>query len=233
MPGSELMESAPHTEVRPTPTARRGEITLVTGCMFSGKTTLLQAVLSDQPDGTALAIRHVNDDRYRTDAIVSHNGRAFPAETIRVSTDLLRWASTPGLRLLAIDEVHFLDGSLIDVIDRLARRGLNIMMAALDLDSWGRPFPEIERLARGVTHHIQRHGVCARCGGVADHTQRLTPIRNGRMVGGSESYEPRCAACWTPPREPSTIVRRCDDLRSSPAPVSAGLGAALANHAKK
>ena len=58
--------------------------------MFSGKTTLLQAVLSDQPGGTALAVRHVSDDRYRTDAIVSHNGRAFPAHTIRVSTDLLR-----------------------------------------------------------------------------------------------------------------------------------------------
>lgn len=233
MSGPELMESVSHTEVRPTPIVREGEVTLVTGCMFSGKTTMLQAVLSNQPTGTALAVRHVSDDRYRTDAIVSHDGRAFPAQTISVGADLLRWESTPGLRLLAIDEVHFLDDSLVDVIDRLARRGLSVMMAALDLDSWGRPFVEIERLARRATHHIQRYGLCARCGGVADHTQRLTPIQDGRMVGGSESYEPRCAVCWTPPSESCPTVRRSDDFRSAPAPDPAGCGASLARTGKK
>ncbi len=197
-------------EVRPTAASRRGLITLVTGCMFSGKTTRLLNHLSSQPAGTAAAVRHINDDRYRRDAIVSHDGRTCPAQTIRAAAELRRWACVSELRLLVIDEVHFLDAQLVDVVDKLAQHGLNVMMAGLDLDSWGQPFRDIERLAQRATRHIKHQAVCARCGCAADRTQRLTPIVRACMVGGAESYEPRCKGCWTPPAEspPSQTLDR-------------------------
>lgn len=178
---------------------RRGEVTLITGCMFSGKTTLMLDRLAACPAGSAVAVRHAVDDRYRTDAIVSHDGRSFPAHTIARSSELLEWDIPPGVRLIAIDEIHFLDDSLVEIVSQLARRGFDVMLAGLDLDSWGRPFPLIERLKQAATHVVPRTTTCACCGGVADHTQRLTPIVDGRMVGGSDHYEPRCAACWRPP----------------------------------
>ena len=178
---------------------RRSETTLITGCMFSGKTTQLLNKLAACPIGSAIAIRHRIDDRYRTDAIVSHDGRTFPAVTIRDASTLRRLHFDSRVRLVVIDEVHFLDDMLTEAIDLMARRGLNVLMAGLNLSSWGEPFAHLESLADCVTRVVVRKGICARCGGEADHTQRLTPIVDGRMVGGPESYEPRCARCWTPP----------------------------------
>jgi len=199
MSGSEVTEYVAHQEVCPAGTVRRGATTLVTGCMFSGKTTLLIDALSLYPADQVLAVRHRIDDRYRTDAIVSHDGRSFPARTIGCARDLLTWRNDPPVRLFVIDEVHFLDESLWAVTERIARSGCGVMMAGLDRDSWGRPFPHMVRLSQDVDRTIRCTGVCGQCGGTADRTQRLTPIVDGRMVGGPESYDARCIRCWTPP----------------------------------
>ena len=108
-----------------------------------------------------------------------------------------------GHRLVAIDEGHFFDTELADVCAALAGSGRRVLVAALDFNSWGRPFAVVQGLRRVAGAEMLRTAACARCGRTATHTQRRTPIIDGCIVGGSEDFEPRCRACWSPPPEPS------------------------------
>jgi len=182
-------------------TAGRGAVTLIVGCMFSGKTTELLRRLHAAPSGAAVVVKPGIDRRYQPDRIVTHDGRSHPAQRVNYAREIPPLISD-GTTLLVIDEAHFLDPSLADAVRALRRSSLAVAIAALDSDSWGRPFDTVERLRESADEVIVRNTICARCGAVADHTQRLTPIMNGNLIGGRESYEPRCAGCWRPPPEP-------------------------------
>ncbi len=180
---------------------RRGTITFLAGCMFSGKTTELLRRLAAYPPGSSVVFKHVTDRRYCANAVVSHDGKTWPAVPITAAGEVLPHVE-PGIRMVAVEEAHFFDDRVIEVAQELADRGVNVILTALDCDSWGRPIAIAQRLLDLADEPIIKQTVCARCGGVGCRSQRLTPIIDGNMVGGSESYEPRCEACLQPPPEP-------------------------------
>lgn len=180
----------------------RGVLSVLVGCMFSGKTTNLLAMLNEREGDGVFACKHVMDDRYAIDSIVSHGGIAYPAACVRSADELMRLIGDD-VRFVAIDEAHFFDASLIEVVALLVDRGADVSLAALDRDSWGRPFGLIEQLSMAADASQVLQATCAQCDRPADRTQRLTPIVDGCMVGGVESYEPRCQQCWhAPPESP-------------------------------
>lgn len=179
---------------------QRGSICLFTGCMFSGKTTRLLARLNEYPATAIFACKHEIDDRYSADAIVSHGGKSFAAISVCSALGITRNLSHQ-IKLVAIDEAHFFDDPLVEVVKLLVDRGVDVMLTGLDRDSWGRKFPLIERIYAMADESVVLQATCARCRKPADRTQRLTPIVDGCMVGGAESYEPRCRMCWHPPPE--------------------------------
>lgn len=190
-----------------TPTARalgRGTITFIAGCMFSGKTTELLRRLDALDQASIRTFKHRIDRRYRSHAVVSHGGLARPAFPVASMGEIVARIDS-GTSVVAIDEAHFFDTALVDLTRDLAARGVDVILTSLDLDSWGRPFAVARRLRAIADEPIDRNAVCAGCGGPADHTQRLTPIIDGNMVGGPESYEPRCLTCWSPPPEPAPL----------------------------
>ncbi len=169
--------------------------------MFSGKTTELLRRIEGRSRDTTLVFKHVVDTRYSRDAVLSHGGKSCPALAIATADDLRRHVHDRA-SLVAVDEAHFFDDVLVETVQLLRDRGVETVLTSLDLDSWGWPFAAIQRL-RAIGADVDvRTANCARCGGVADRTQRLTPIVGGCLVGGAESYEPRCASCWHPPPEP-------------------------------
>lgn len=182
--------------------AAAGRIVLICGCMFSGKSErLITRLQRARADGLPVrAFKHTSDDRYADRAIVTHTGQRIEALPVPRAAEIPPLAGEA--RLVAIDEAQFFGEELIEVCRRLAERGVTIVVAGLDLDSWGQPFGPMPGLAR-IAHEVLRtHARCARCGQQADHTQRLTPVANQTMIGGPESYEPRCAACFeSPPLE--------------------------------
>lgn len=179
----------------------QGTITVIAGCMFSGKTTALMRLLSQFNPGNVLAVKPEVDTRYSRTAIVSHGGLSIPARPIRSAAELIGLLERPTC-IVAIDEAHFFDVGLSNVIDGLTQRGLDVAITTLDFDSWGRSFPLAAKLADRADRVFRPHTTCARCGQPAQRTQRLTPIVDGQLVGGSESYEPRCRVCWKAPPEP-------------------------------
>ncbi len=176
----------------------RGIVTVILGCMFSGKTTELLRRIRRYPASRVLAVKHRIDARYSANEIVSHSGLAYPALALGHAGDIPQFL-TGGTRIIAIDEAHFFDDELVDVTLRLANRGVHVVLTSLHPDSWGKPFPVGERLRAIADEPITLFAKCARCGAIADRTQRLTPITGDNMVGGPESSEPRCRDCWAPP----------------------------------
>jgi len=143
----------------------------------------------------------VIDNRYAADAVVTHGGKAVPAVTVQSSAEL-RNRLPENIAAVAIDEGHFFDEGLVEVAEDLTDRGVDVFVTLLDRDSWGRVFPIVKRLNAVADEMVMLHATCARCQRPANRTQRLTPIIDGQMVGGPESYEPRCMECWRPPSEP-------------------------------
>ncbi len=166
--------------------------------MFSGKTTELICRVEKYPADSVLAIKHAIDTRFERDAIISHGGRAIAATPVSSAKEMLNLVGAQ-TQVVAIDEGHFFDLELVGVIEALNDRGLNVMLTSLEPDSWGRPFPINEMLRKLAAECVLETAICARCGGVADRTQRLTPVVAGNMVVDPSQYEPRCRTCWRAP----------------------------------
>jgi thymidine kinase len=147
------------------------------------------------------AFKHADDRRYATDAIVSHDGQAFPATPVRWAREIEQAIVHP-LELIGIDEGHFFDDELVRVVRRLAEGGVEVVLTALERGCWHQPMRVSGRLAAIADLVLTREARCARCAAPATRTQRLTPILAGDLVGGPERYEPRCTQCWHAPPEP-------------------------------
>jgi thymidine kinase len=178
--------------------AEHGTTSLIFGCMFSGKTTELINRVERYPSESVVAIKHAIDTRFGRDAIISHGGKALGAITVSCAREIMNVVETP-TQIVAIDEGHFFDLDLQDVVKVLNERGVDFVVASLEPDSWGRPFPINELLREGARECVVKSAICARCGAVADRTQRLTPVVAGNMVVDPSQYEPRCRACWRAP----------------------------------
>lgn len=188
-----------------------GSIEVITGSMFSGKTEELirrvkRALFARQ---RVQSFKPRIDDRYDPHRIVSHAGpwddRA-EAHTSGSAMDAVAVATSESLeqrvleetQVVAIDEAQFFDRGIVDVAERLADRGVRVLVAGLDQDYLGRPFhpmPELMAIAEIVT---KVHAVCTSCGATASRSQRLIAEAETVLVGGSEAYEARCRACFQP-----------------------------------
>jgi thymidine kinase len=185
--------------------------------MFSGKTTELLRRLEAAP--RALAFKHAADRRFHDTHIISHAGKAHAAVAVTDAAEILS-RLTADAPLVVVDEGHFFDESpvsscsaehrlsLYDAAEIITRGGIDVAIAALQPDSWGRPFSSVSRLLQRADEPAATYATCARCGGRADRTQRLTPILDGRMVVSPDNYEPRCQTCWRPPIEPPPHARQ-------------------------
>jgi thymidine kinase len=180
-------------------TRRGGSVEVITGSMFSGKTEelirrLKRALLARQ---RVQAFKPRVDDRYDPSRIVSHEAVSVEAVAVATSKSLEERVDEE-TQVVAIDEAQFFDRGIVEVVDRLADRGMRVIAAGLDQDYLGRPFspmPELMAIAEEVT---KVHAVCTVCGGAASRSQRLVTEATTVLVGGTEVYEARCRACFEP-----------------------------------
>ena len=98
-------------------------------------------------------------------------------------------------------EVQFFDMGLVKVIDKLAKNGVRVIVAGLDSDFRGEPFPVMAELLARAEDVTKLHAICQVCGNLASRTQRLI---NGKpanyndpiiLIGAKEQYEARCRHC--------------------------------------
>jgi len=187
-------------------------LTFVYGPMFAGKTTRLRQWVDPKAAEPLLTVpKRILVAKPATDTrasgLRSHDGWEWPAITVGSFEELGQLVEAEKPERVVVDEVHFLDaGGLPDFIRRFRNSDLQVIMAGLDRDYTGEFWPVARLLMVAADNLLRCLAPCAVCGELAEYTQRL---QNGRpaprgprvLVGGTETYEPRCAACWQPPAE--------------------------------
>jgi thymidine kinase len=119
------------------------------------------------------------------------------SETVYKVSDILSqldWRT----QVVGIDEANFLGQELVEIATQLADSGKQVIVAGLDTDYMGRPFPpmpDLLTLAESITKTL---AICVRCGNPAKHTQRLVESSDLIVVGAAGMYEARCRRCFEP-----------------------------------
>lgn len=166
--------------------------------MFSGKSERLIARLREaQRRGLRVrAFKHVIDDRYDADHLITHTQDRFEATRAADAAAIERGAGDA--EVIGIDEAHFFGAALVDVVRRLTAAGRRVIVVGIDRNAWGLPFEPMPALAAMADEVVQASAPCRGCGAPARYSQRMVPVMSDCMVGGAESYEPRCVAHFQP-----------------------------------
>lgn len=175
---------------------QQGWIEVICGSMFSGKTEELIRRLrrAEFAKQTMLLFKPILDDRYATEAVVSHQGQTWTANRVAKSNDIL--ASWKGEQIVAIDEAQFFDAALTTVCNELASKGVRVIVAGLDMDYKGLPFGPMPQLMAIAEFVSKVHAVCVACGQLAQFSHRTVGQTEQVLVGATEKYQPLCRACY-------------------------------------
>lgn len=180
----------------------KGKLEVIVGCMSSGKSEVMIHRLTRAKIARQIVqvFKPAVDTRTDEKTVASRSGASCDAVTVSGSKEILDKVDC-GTQVVGIDEVHFFDEELPDVIKVLVIQGRRVIVAGLNTDFRGEPFgtvvPHLMAIADEVT---SLKAVCKRCGGDAVRTQMLVePPEDGSnvQVGGDESYEARCRKCHT------------------------------------
>ncbi|HLH01553.1 MAG TPA: thymidine kinase [Bryobacteraceae bacterium] len=176
-----------------------GWIEVICGPMFSGKSEeLIRRLRRAKIARRQVAVFKPSlDDRFSDTEIVTHAATRMTSDSVECAEDILRrldWTS----HVVGIDEANFFGEDLIRVANQLADGGKQVIIAGLDTDYLGRPFPPIPDLLALAESITKTLAICMRCGAPAKHTQRLVRSEELILVGAVDSYEARCRACFEP-----------------------------------
>ena len=175
---------------------KSGCIEVICGSMFSGKTEelirrLKRAQFAKQKIAT---FKPTIDKRYSDLDVVSHDSHSISCTPIKTPARMLQ--IDEDVEVVGIDEAQFFDESLIEVAQTLANRGIRVIVAGLDTDYLGKPFGPIPGLL-AIAEDVQKvHAICVKCGGLANHSHRLSDSRKLVVLGETDIYEPLCRECY-------------------------------------
>lgn len=185
-----------------------GSIEVITGSMFCGKTDelirrLRRATIARQK---IQVFKPIIDNRYHVEKVTSHAGSQFDALPIQSAAEILTHLDKD-TTVVGVDEAQFFDMEIITIVQKLADRGIRVLVAGLDTDFRGEPFGCMPTLMAQAEHVDKLNAICMVCGEPACRTQRLV---NGKpahyhdpviIVGASEMYEARCRKHHEVPRD--------------------------------
>lgn len=175
---------------------RSGWIEVICGSMFSGKTEelirrLKRARIANQK---IQIFKPVTDTRYHIEDVVSHDDNSIKSLPVATSIDILKNLSE--VNVVGIDEAQFFDERLPEVCQKLAIRGIRVIVAGLDMDYKGIPFGPIPNLLSVAEYITKVHAICPHCGNLATHSYRFSTEEGQVVLGEKDKYEPRCRICY-------------------------------------
>lgn len=175
-----------------------GELHVICGPMFSGKTTFLLNSIerAKQINDDILVIKPAFDNRYSESKIVSHDGRSADAFSIFKFPDF-----PVNSEYLFFDEIqffcapHFKD-NIIEKIRIFLSMGKNIVACGLDTNWMGYPFEVTASLVAMADKVTKLKSRCSVCKSPASKTFKKSDSKNIIELGSNDKYEPRCNKHW-------------------------------------
>lgn len=171
-------------------------VEVVIGPMFAGKTSYALSLIRKHTalNQRVLVIKPACDTRYgAVSEITTHDGDSLPCmttHTLNSVTDAI-FASCD---VIVVDEAQFFTGLLYFVV-AAEQRHKSVYVIGLSGDYQRRPFGEIMDVIPLADKVTKLAAICA-CGGDAHFTRRLNPNTGQVIIGGAESYEAACRACF-------------------------------------
>jgi thymidine kinase len=186
-----------------------GQLEVICGCMFSGKTEELIRRLkrASYARQKVQIFKHSFDTRYDELSITTHYGLKLPTVPCREPEDIIRGIER-GVQVVGIDEVQFYGDLIVPAIEEVLRQDIKVIVSGLDMDFRGQPFGAMPRLLIMAEQVDKLTAICSVCGEPATRTQRLldghpAPYDSEIVsVGSSEKYEARCRKCHAVPGRP-------------------------------
>lgn len=204
--------------------ARGRFLRLFIGNMASGKTRHLLTeidTLRKYGNKRIAVFKPCTDTRSGASCIKSRKGDVDTAEDISATSpremfDILRAKeAAAGCRfeVIAFDEVQFFprDSGFFQIVRDLLDQGYDVLASGLAFDFRGEPFgstPDLTVLAEDRCMWLTAY--CTKCGSRAPFPQRIingepAPYDSPQiLVGGDETYEPRCEEHFVLPGRPPT-----------------------------
>jgi len=183
-----------------------GWIEVIAGSMFSGKSEelirrLRRAKIARQK---VQVFKPEVDSRFSNDHIVSHSEMRHESAISRNAAEVLAKIDAD-TEVVGIDEGQFFDNELVSVANKLAQRGIRVIIAGLDQDYTGKPWEPMPQLLAIAEYITKTHAICMKCGQPANYTQRTFESEERVAVGGEGMYEARCRKCFVPHADAPTV----------------------------
>lgn len=181
-------------------------LTVVSGCMFAGKTDELVRLIERQEYAgrKAQIFKPELDNRWGKIAkIHAHTGRERDAIPVKEPRQILSLVEQ-NTEVVGIDEVQFFGPEIIAVVEELLEKDKKVLVAGLPQNFRGEPFGQMPILLTKADELVLLTAICTYkensqiCGADATRTQRLV---NGQpasyndpevLIGAQEAYAPRC-----------------------------------------
>ncbi|MFC1697827.1 thymidine kinase [Nanoarchaeota archaeon] len=187
-----------------------GYLEVITGPMFSGKTTeLINKIQKYEAAGKRTSLfKYKKDKRYDENKLSTHDQKQVPAYPILLSEELIRGRGQRyDTEVIGIDEAQFLDSKIIDFCEEQVSDGVIVIVTCLNLDYLGQPFKffdeekDVGSLIAAADIVTKLSAICTyeKCCAEATRTMRLVKNDSLVLLGGSESYTARCREHWRLP----------------------------------
>jgi thymidine kinase len=176
---------------------RTGWIEVICGPMFSGKTEeLIRRLKRARIAGQEVVVfKPRTDTRFSADRVVSHDENVLQSKPVESPAEML--AIDDSVDVVGIDEAQFFPDDLVGACEGLARRGIRVILAGLDMDFKGRPFGPMPFVLAVAEYVTKVHAICPHCGSLATHSFRLSEESETVVLGEKGQYEPRCRTCFS------------------------------------
>lgn len=173
-------------------------IELITGPMFSGKTTELMRRLerAERAGKRVVAVKHSADVRYSVETLATHAGGRRDAISAHALAEL-PLASLGDAQVIGIDEGQFF-ADLAEHAALWAAAGKKVIVSALNGTYERKPWPVISLLMPLCDDISHLSAVCSKCGADAPFSVRTVANANpdAPAVGGAEAYVASCRKCY-------------------------------------
>jgi len=177
-------------------TSKKGEIQLIFGPMFSGKSTELIRRLKryQVAQYRVLIVKYAKDVRYDEAGIATHCGQTLPAVSATRLDDLPQYQHYD---VIGIDEGQFFS-DVVDWCELAANQGKIVLVAALDGTFQRKAFSEILSLVPLAESVTKLSAVCMNCFKDAAFSKRTSTADGEKVevIGGADKYMAVCRACY-------------------------------------
>ncbi|KAM7426030.1 Thymidine kinase [Porites harrisoni] len=173
----------------------KGQIQVIFGPMFSGKTTeLLRRIKRYQvANHSCMVIKYEKDNRYDADGVATHDRQTLRASACSVLGHIKQKAMD--YSVLGIDEGQFFP-DIVEFSEEMASLGKIVIVAALDGTFQRQAFGGVLNLVPLAESVVKLNAVCMHCYQDAAFTKRLGSEKMVEVIGGADKYMAVCRDCY-------------------------------------